>query len=464
MSLSRLRTLARMRSAKPFIAPPTSPRRVRPGSERNKPHEYSHRVTSDADADGGREEKTALPSEVWVLITANVVIALGYGVVAPVLPQYARHFGVSISAATFVITAFSLMRLVGAPASGLMIQKLGERRVYLTGLLIVAVSTGACAFAQTYEQLLLFRSLGGIGSAMFTVSSLGLMIRISPPDIRGRVAGMFSSAFLVGSVCGPVLGSLTVGLGLAAPFAIYGVALLVAAAVVYLSLRHSSLAPSEQHAEPPVTLGMVWRNRAYRSALFSNFATGWSVFGLRIALVPLFVTEVLREGPRVAGLVLATLAIGNVAATIPSGYLSDRTGRRTLVIVGLAASGVATIVVGLASSLALFLAAAVVAGAAAGIFAAPQQAAVADIVGNRSRSGTAVSTYQMMADVGAIVGSLAVGVIAQQLTFGWAFVISGVILLIAALFWVFAPETRPRPESTPTHVRPLGPESLDEVP
>ncbi len=131
-----------------------------------------------------------------MLITANAVIALGYGVVSPVLPQYARNFGVSISAATFVITAFALMRLCAAPASGLFVQKLGgERRVYLSGLLIVAVSTGGvCAFAQTYWQLLLFRSLGGFGSAMFTVSSLGLMIRISPPDARGRVAGGCSPA------------------------------------------------------------------------------------------------------------------------------------------------------------------------------------------------------------------------------------------------------------------------------
>ena len=118
-------------------------------------------------------------------------------------------------------------------------QKLGERRIYVSGLLIVAVSTGACAFAQTYWQLLLFRSLGGVGSTMFFVSALGLMIRISPHDARGRVAGMFSSAFLVGSVAGPVVGSLTAGLGLSAPFIIYGVALLIAAAVVFISLRHS---------------------------------------------------------------------------------------------------------------------------------------------------------------------------------------------------------------------------------
>jgi MFS transporter, ACDE family, multidrug resistance protein len=410
------------------------------------------------------EAKSKLPREVWVLIAANVVIALGYGVVSPVLPQYARNFGVSISAATFVITAFSLMRLVSAPASGLLIEKMGERRVYLSGLLIVAVSTGACAFAQTYWQLLLFRSLGGFGSAMFTVSSLGLMIRMSPTDARGRVAGLFSSAFLVGSVGGPVLGSLTAGLGLSAPFSIYGAALLIGAGVVFVSLRHSSLAAPAVDTEPAVTVRIALRNKAYRSALFSNFATGWSVFGLRIALVPLFITEVLHRGPRISGLALATFAIGNVAAVIPSGHLSDRIGRRTLLIVGLAVSGVGTLLVGLASSLTLFLAAALVAGAAAGIFTSPQQAAVADIIGSRARGGTAIATYQMMADCGAIVGSLAVGQIAQHLTFGAAFVISGVILLVAAIGWVMAPETRVRAGSEPTPARALGPEVGGELP
>jgi MFS family permease len=275
---------------------------------------------------------------------------------------------------------------------------------------------------------------------------------------------MFSSAFLIGSVGGPVLGSVTAGLGLAAPFAIYGVALLLAAGVVFVNLRHSSLATPAEDTEPPVTIRMALHNKAYVSALFSNFATGWSVFGLRIALVPLFVTEVLHRGPRISGLALATFAIGNVAAVIPSGHLSDRIGRRTLLIVGLSVSGVATVLVGLASSLTLFLAGALVAGAAAGMFTSPQQAAVADIIGSKSRGGTAVATYQMMSDFGAIVGSLAVGEIAQHLTFGAAFVISGVILLVGAVGWVYAPETRPSPTAEPTPARALGPEVGGELP
>jgi MFS family permease len=421
-------------------------------------------VSSTAEGDCPTTEKERLPREVWVLIAANVVVALGYGVVAPVLPQYARHFGVSISAATFVISAFALMRLVAAPPAGLLIQRLGERRVYISGLLIVALSTAACAFAQTYWQLLLFRSLGGLGSAMFTVSSLGLMIRISPPDARGRVAGLFSSGFLIGSVGGPVLGSLTAGLGLAAPFVIYGAALLVAATVVFVNLRHSTVAAPEENSEPAMSVRMVLRHPAYRAALFSNFATGWAAFGLRIALVPLFVVEVLGRGPRFAGIALATFAIGNISAVIPSGYLSDRVGRRKLLIVGLTISAASTVLVGYTSSLPVFLAAAYVTGAATGIFVSPQQAAVADIVGNKARGGTAVATFQMMADLGSIIGSVVVGQVAEHTSFGWAFVVSGAILMLAAVGWTLAPETRGRPPAEHTPARAIGPEAGGEVP
>ena len=98
------------------------------------------------------------------------------------------------------------------------------------------------------------------------------------------------------------------------------------------------------------------------------------------------------------------------------------------------------------------------------MFISPQQAAVADVIGSKSRGGTAVATFQMMSDFGAILGSLTVGQIAEHLTYGSAFVISGVILLVAAVIWVFAPETRPSSSAGHTPARPLGPEAGGEVP
>src|SRR6201999_2905953 len=245
-------------------------------------------------------------------------------------------------------------------------QRLGERLVYVAGLLIVSVSTAACAFAQTYWQLLVFRAIGGIGSTLFFISALGLMIRISPPDARGRVAGLFVSSFLIGSVAGPLVGSLTAGFGLQAPVIIYGGSVLITAIVVSSSWRRSTWGAPAEHAEPAVTVRAALRQRAYRASLVSNFATGWAVFGLRMAIVPLFVSDVLGRGPRMTGLVLGMFALGNLIVVSPSGYLSDRIGRRSLVIGGLLASGVSTIWLGAASSVPVFLVAACVAGAAPG--------------------------------------------------------------------------------------------------
>ena len=104
-------------------------------------------------------------------------------------------------------------------------------------------------------------------------------------------------------------------------------------------------------------------------------------------------------------------------------------------------------------------------GAATGIFISPQQAAVADIVGNKARGGTAVATFQMMADFGSIVGSLAVGQIAEHSSFGGAFVVSGGILLVGGdRLGVRAGDRGLPPVPSTTPARALGPEAGGEVP
>ncbi|WP_374026297.1 MFS transporter [Mycobacterium sp. HNNTM2301] len=370
------------------------------------------------------------------------MVALGYGVVSPAMPAFAHTFGVSIKAVTFLVTVFSLSRLCFAPVSGVLVQRLGERRIYIGGLLIVALSTIACAYSQAYWQLLLFRAISGIGSTMFYVSALGLMIHISPPDARGRIAGMFTTSFMVGAVGGPAIGGLTAGWGLTAPFIVYGVAMVGVAVVLFYGLRNSELAAPPPPTRSTVTMRQALRVRAYWSALLSNFATGWAAFGLRVALVPLFLADVMGESVGVIGVALAAFAAGNAVAVIPSGYLSDRMGRRTLLIVGLATSGVATAALGIVSSLPAFMVAAAISGATTGIFMSPMQAAVADILGSEARAGIPVAAVQMLSDLGAIVGSVTVGWAAEKLSFGWGFGISGIVLLIAAFGWVLAPETR----------------------
>ncbi|MFC8531739.1 MFS transporter [Nocardia sp. NPDC057227] len=382
-----------------------------------------------------------LPGEIWVLIAGSFVIAIGFGLVAPVLPQFARGFGVGVAAASAIISAFALMRLLFAPMSGRLVQRLGERPVYLGGLLVVALSTGASALAQTYWQLLVLRSLGGIGSTMFTVSSLALVIRMSPPGARGRVSGLYSTSFLVGSLGGPLIGGLFAGFGLRAPFVLYMIALLITVAVVWYALRGSTLINTvESGPQRTMSFAEGWSRPEYRAVLWSNFCNGAAVFGVRMALVPLLVVEVLGQEPSMAGITLTVFAAGNAVVLFTSGRLSDRFGRKPFLVLGSFICAVGTGGLALADTVPLLLITSFVAGIGSGMFSPAQQAAVADIIGPNARGGPVLAGFQMSADLGTVLGPILVGFLAQQLSYGVGLGVTGGLLALAAVFWLLVPE------------------------
>ncbi|ALG83912.1 MFS transporter [Gordonia phthalatica] len=382
-----------------------------------------------------------LPRGLWILLIANAVIALGYGLVAPALPIFAKTFDVSTAAAGFVVSAFALMRLLFAPAGGRLVTILGERKIYLTGLLIVAVSTAACAFAQSYWQLLVFRAAGGIGSTMFTVSAMALLIRLSPQEVRGRASGYFSAGFLVGNLTGPLIGAALVEYGLRLPFVVYAIALLIAAAVVAGFMPpppDQTAAATDDETELPSAPEFFasLKTAEYRAILTSNFAQGWASMGVRVALVPLFVEEGLNRGTGWAGVILACYAAGNMAAILISGRLSDRYGRRAVMLPGLIVAAAGTLPLGFSPNIWVALALTAVAGVGSGLFAPTHQAALGDMLAGRRRGGSALAAYGMASDVGAVSGPIITGLVADAVGYGAAFVVTGVVVLVALAMWL----------------------------
>jgi MFS family permease len=179
-----------------------------------------------------------LPREVAILSSVSFTVALGYGIVAPSIPAFARQFGVSTTAAASVISAFALMRIVGALPAGRLVDRFGERRTMAVGIVIVAVSSAVAGLSGSFAQLLVLRGAGGIGSAMFGVSAQTLLLRSVQADQRGRASGLYSGGFLLGSISGPAIGGLVAAWSLRAPFFIYGAMLIVPAAIAFTVLRN----------------------------------------------------------------------------------------------------------------------------------------------------------------------------------------------------------------------------------
>ena len=289
-------------------------------------------------------EKLKIPSEIRVLIVAAFIIAIGFGIITPVLPQYAESFGVGAFGVSAVVSIFGLARLILAPLSGRATTKFGESGVYITGVTIVGISMFLVAFAQSYTQLLIFRGLGGFGSTLFTVSAMSFLAAKSPPAIRGRVSGAYASAFLIGNISGPLVGGLLVVLGPRAPFLIYGTALLIASFVVYLGIHRQKGGRRHKIVDERVewTFREALQEHPYRAALSSFFANGWATFGVRNAIMPLFAasaftgTGFILDGAQTAAVALSIFAAGNVLAVTFSSRLSDKHGRKPLIVLGLA--------------------------------------------------------------------------------------------------------------------------------
>jgi MFS family permease len=405
-----------------------------------------------------------LPREVGVLAAVAVAVAVGFGVVAPAIPEFARSFGVGKTAAGAVISAFALMRFASALGGGRLVDVVGERIILSTGIGIVAVSTGLAGLSQSYVQLLVLRGVGGIGSAMFTVSATALLFRVVDGSHRGRATGLFQSGFLIGGLLGPLVGGFLTEYSLRLPFFVYAVSLVAAGSIGAVFLRsarprtrlerdHDPRASEPSHAgtRPPsehvhnTSLRDAWAHPGYRAAVAVNFAIGWSFFGVRASLIPLFVTEALHQRALWIGVGFLCSSLVQASFLTMAGRFVDRHGRRPAMIGGTLTAGAALAVLALSTALPLYLVAMTAIGLGGAFVGTAPGAVVGDIM--RGRGGSVVAVFQMASDAGAITGPLAAGWLADTASFGAAFGACAVVMAAAAAMAVRMPETLVRSAS-----------------
>jgi DHA1 family multidrug resistance protein-like MFS transporter len=379
-----------------------------------------------------------------VLSAVAFFVAAGFGIVAPAIPVFARSFGVSRTAAAAVVSAFALMRLVSALGCGRLVNAIGARVVLGTGIAIVAGSSALAGLAANYTQLLLLRGVGGIGSAMFTVSASSVLLGVTTSAQRGRAMGTFSGGFLLGGIAGPVLGGVVTGISVRLPFFIYAATLAVAGGVGLARLpRHIRPDAETTVAAPsPMTVGTALRLPAFRAAAVANLADNWAALGVRSAIVPLFVIEALHERPYWTGIGFAVFTAANIVTLLLGGRWADRRGRRPMLIIGCLGSAAGTGLFALPASVPLFLGGMLIFGLGSGLLDVAPGAMLGDVVGGRG--GTVIATYQMAGDLGSLSGPLLAGALADSTGYRAAFGTTALVLVAAAAVAARAPETLQR--------------------
>ena len=382
------------------------------------------------------------PREVGVLVFASFFVAVGFGIISPTLPLFARSFGVNNAQVGAILSAFAFARFATGLISGKLVDHFGERLVYSFGIGFVSLTSFAAGMAQNYSQLLIFRAVGGFGSSMFSVAAGSILLRAVDDDHRARAQSLYNGSFLVGMMAGPVVGGALSGISLRAPLLIYGFLLIGASTSGAVLLRNSKLAakPNAKQERETITIKSALALSPYRSALIISFITSWVLFGMSRSILPLFMVEEIKVTPSFMGLGFTITTIINGIFLLRAGKLSDLNGRRYSAVIGTSFVTLFIFTIAFTTKPWEFLAASVIVGFGGAFLSTTPSSIVGDVL--EGKGGQVIGLFQMSGDAGAMVAPIILGFIADHYGFRPAFLVSAVLMSFAILVATKLPETR----------------------
>ena len=367
-------------------------------------------------------------------------MAVGFGIIAPTLPLFARSFGVNNAQVGSIISAFAFARFASGLISGKLVDKFGERLVYTTGIGFVALSSAAAAMAQSYSQLLLFRAAGGLGSSMFSVAAGSLLLRVTSDHQRGRAQSLYNGSFLIGMVGGPVVGGALSAFSLRAPLAIYAVLLAISSLSAGLLLRGSMLAAKPEGKSEKTSVVDALRLQPYRIALVISFSTGFILFGMGRSIVPLFMVEDMHVSTTYMGIGFTMASIANGLLLLRAGRLSDEKGRRFVAVIGSSALFISTALLLFTVQAWIFFPAMIFSGIAGAYLSTVPGSLVGDVL--KGKGGQVIAVMQMSGDFAAMIAPVLLGAISDAGGFRPAFVLATILMAAVVLVATRIPETR----------------------
>jgi MFS family permease len=311
--------------------------------------------------------------------------------------------------AGILISLFGFVNAFAQPVAGALIDRINRRKPFvLGGLLLLGGATVAYTFASRY--LLIFRILLGMGVAAPIPATLALLANSTRQESRGGAMGVFSTFRVAGLAVGPLIGGfLNDHYGFDTTFYVGAAFTLVGVVLIQLWVREIRAEKSPQEGQPFRIIDRNLLSTAIVSLGFGTLVMAIS-FTLIVPLEQQFNMR-LNETATAFGIAFSALMIARILIQIPLGRVSDRLGRRPLIIVGLILMAVATAPMGLIRTTGELVGLRVLQGVASACIAAPVFALAGDL-SSSGGEGRQLSIVTMGFGLGIALGTLSAGILA----------------------------------------------------
>jgi MFS family permease len=384
----------------------------------------------------------------WMLDSFDVMLY------ALVLASLILDFGLSKQTAGVLGSITLLAAAAGGLIFGVIADRYGRVRALIGSVVIYAVFTAACGFAQNVVQLAVFRILLGLGMGGEWASGAALVSETWPDKHRGKALGIMQSSWAIGYA----LAALVAGLIL--PWkgwrAVFFVGIVPAFFTLLVRRRVEEPEVWKRSAALPSKDSMNGFRRIFQSDLrpitvaitLMNACTLFAWWGFNL-WIPAYLSLPHDQGG--IGLSAHTMSATVIAMQagmwlgyISFGFLSDLFGRKRCYILYLVLAALLMFLYArIQASWLLMALGPLVAFFGTGYFTG-FATVTAEIYETRVRATAQGFTYNL-GRIASAVAPFAVGRMAQQHGFGAAFAIAGTAFVIAALCWVWIPETKGRP-------------------
>ena len=377
------------------------------------------------------------------------LLALGTGIVLPVIPALAQSFEVSFGVASGVITAYLIGNVAATVPSGWLIDRIGRRPVVIAGPLLTAITSLLIVFADSFAQLLVLRFLAGWAAQMWLMARLAAISHGAAAGERGRQISWLFGMDSVGKLAGPALGGLiATAFDIKAAFIIFAVlaliALIPAALFAEDTPRGARAAKATDDAVRKLTLKEIVLPRLpyFGVALFAGLARGPIYSGM----LDLYAAFAYQLGPAQIALLATAANVIHLPIAFAAGWMMDRFGRKRTMVPGF--GGVAVTMAALAVcafiplSYAWYVALFLLAITAQALTGSSIQTVGADVAPPEAR-GMFLGIWRLTGQGGATAGPIMFAVLAEVMGYGSSFLfIAASAAVVTYLLVVHVPETR----------------------
>ena len=357
---------------------------------------------SNSSAQGSR-------STLFILLSIVVVDLIGFGIVMPVLPFYARDFGVTATTLGLLMMSYAAAQFVCAPLWGRLSDRVGRRPVILFSVAGTSASLLFFGLAESILWLFVARVLAGGFAANVSVAS-AYISDVTNEDERTRWMGMLGASFGVGFILGPIIGGLLSPLG-------YRVPMLVAAGLAFINLIYAafSLKEPDRHVDRGATAVSASRFSVLRGPEVRRLCLIYFVYSIAVSQLETIFAFFMIDRFEFDALEVAWIFVGMaiVMGGIQGGGmkpLSARYSEKQLVVTGSLLLGLGFVLLPSARTWAVLLLPLALAAVGRAITQPPLMS-LTSMAATSDTRGVVMGTFQSSASLARVVGPVLAGLL-----------------------------------------------------